>query len=63
MRLTKLIGREKLEPEILNQAQQEIEKQYLDCSKAKTMLGWKPEHTLESGIKETIQWYKGYLDL
>ncbi|MNN61957.1 dTDP-glucose 4,6-dehydratase [compost metagenome] len=22
-----------------------------------TELGWKPKHTFETGIKETIQWY------
>ena len=29
----------------------------LDSSKIKKELGWKPEVTFESGIKETIEWY------
>ena len=61
--ILRLLGKQNLEPEILNQAQQEIEKQYLDCSKAKRMLGWKPQHTMESGLQETIHWYKDYLSL
>jgi len=30
----------------------------LDCSKAKLILGWKPNVSLEAGIKKTILWYK-----
>jgi nucleoside-diphosphate-sugar epimerase len=29
-----------------------------DNSKARKLLGWKPETTFEQGIKKTIQWYK-----
>jgi dTDP-glucose 4,6-dehydratase len=29
----------------------------LDCSKLKS-LGWKPEHTLQEGLKMTVEWYK-----
>jgi len=32
----------------------------LDCSKAKEILGWKPNHTLDEGIVKTIDWYKEY---
>ncbi|RLL46920.1 NAD-dependent epimerase/dehydratase family protein [Oceanobacillus piezotolerans] len=30
----------------------------LDNTKAKQMLGWNPEYTLEEGLKETIKYYK-----
>lgn len=30
---------------------------HLDCSYAKKLLGWKPKHTLDDGIKKTIKWY------
>ena len=43
---------------ILNQAQHEIKHQYLSAEKAKRLLGWKPRHNLEDGLKETITWYK-----
>ena len=30
----------------------------LDCSKAKSLLGWSPKVSLEEGIRKTISWYK-----
>ena len=30
----------------------------IDSSKMQKELGWSPEYTFESGIKETIEWYK-----
>jgi GDP-L-fucose synthase len=30
----------------------------LDCSKAQTILGWKPEVSVEQGIKQTVQWWQ-----
>ena len=29
----------------------------IDAGKIEKELGWKPAHTFESGIRETIQWY------
>ena len=43
---------------ILNTAKNEIPAQYLDWTKAKTILSWQPQTSLESGIKETFDWYK-----
>jgi len=34
--------------------------QYLDCSKAKRLLGWASEFGMEQGLRETIAWYKEY---
>ena len=31
----------------------------MDPTKICTELGWKPEHTFETGIKDTIEWYLG----
>ena len=39
----------------------EIQKQYLSIEKAKRMLGWKPEYSLEKGLEETIKWYEDFL--
>jgi len=50
-----------LEPQILNEAKNELKAQYLDWNKAKSVLGWKPQHNLDEGLKETIAWYKNYL--
>jgi len=29
----------------------------IDASKLKNELGWQPEHTFETGIRDTVQWY------
>lgn len=50
-----------LEPEILNEASNEIPKQYLDCAKARRTLDWKPRFTLDEGLGEAIGWYRDWL--
>jgi CDP-glucose 4,6-dehydratase len=52
----------KLEPEICNEASNEIRKQYLDSTHAREDLGWAPSFTLEEGLKKTIIWYQEFLD-
>ena len=32
----------------------------LDNSRAKELLGWEPEYSLEKGSRETIEWYSNY---
>ena len=59
--LARLMGREDLEPDIQNTARAEIRDQYLDSRKAERLLGWAPQYTLESGLRETIQWYQEFL--
>ena len=49
-------------PEVKNEVSNEIREQYLDASKVNTMLNWKPEFDLDSGIQKTIQWYKDFLE-
>ena len=51
-----------VEPKILNQATHEIPAQYLDCAKARNLLGWKPKHTLQEGLTKTIEWYRNHFD-
>jgi dTDP-glucose 4,6-dehydratase len=34
----------------------------IDATKLREELGWKPKHTFETGIKETIQWYLDHQD-
>ena len=50
-----------LQPEILNEASNEIRKQYLNADKARQALGWSPLFTLEGGMDKTIAWYKDFL--
>jgi CDP-glucose 4,6-dehydratase len=47
-----------LEPEILNQAPNEILHQYLSAEKARQILDWRPQFSLEEGLIKTINWYR-----
>jgi UDP-glucose 4-epimerase len=38
----------------------EIQRLISDASKAKKILGWEPKYTIKEGLKEFIEWYKGY---
>jgi CDP-glucose 4,6-dehydratase len=49
-----------LEPEVRNEASNEIRHQYLSAHKARTQLGWAPLFNIESGLRKTIAWYKEY---
>ena len=49
-----------LRPEVLGEASNEIEHQYLDAAKAREMLNWRPLFTLDEGLTRTIEWYKNY---
>lgn len=52
-----------LEPIILDAAENEIQDQYLCSDKAGRVFGWKPDYTLESGLAETMKWYREFLGL
>jgi CDP-glucose 4,6-dehydratase len=49
-----------LEPEVLGEASNEIEHQYLNAAKARDLLDWQPLFTLEEGLSRTIEWYRKY---
>jgi len=49
-----------LEPDVRNEASNEIKRQYLDATKARAMLNWSPSFTLETGLLSTIEWYRRY---
>jgi CDP-glucose 4,6-dehydratase len=50
-----------LEPDIRNEARNEIKHQYLSAAKARSMLSWQPLYTFEDGLDRTIEWYKQFL--
>jgi len=60
-KIIKLCGKD-VEPKILNEAKNEIQCQYLSTEKAKKLLGWSIKFSLDEGLKETVQWYKEYLN-
>jgi CDP-glucose 4,6-dehydratase len=49
-----------LQPEVLNEANNEIRHQYLSANLARQALGWKPIYSLEQGLEKTISWYKEF---
>jgi CDP-glucose 4,6-dehydratase len=50
-----------LTPLILNEASNEIRRQYLSAAKARETLGWRPLFSLDEGLKKTVAWYKDFL--
>jgi CDP-glucose 4,6-dehydratase len=50
-----------LQPIVLNQASNEIGKQYLASEKAHRVLGWSAKYSIEAGLRMTMQWYKEFL--
>jgi CDP-glucose 4,6-dehydratase len=59
-KIVQLMGSD-LQPEILNQASNEIRHQYLSAAKARQMLNWRPLFSLDEGLQQTIGWYKDFL--
>jgi CDP-glucose 4,6-dehydratase len=57
--LTKL--QSNLQPIIKGENRGEIQAQYLDSSKAKSILGWNAKFGLDAGLEKTIAWYEKYL--
>ena len=49
-----------LKPDVRNEASNEIRDQYLDATKAKTMLGWRPAFEFDDSLRTTVDWYKRY---
>jgi CDP-glucose 4,6-dehydratase len=49
-----------LEPEVRNEATNEIRHQYLSAAKARQRLKWAPLFDLETGLRKTVAWYKEY---
>lgn len=50
-----------LQPDIRNEASNEIIHQYLSADKARRLLDWQPLFNLEQGLKRTIDWYTAFL--
>lgn len=57
-RVLDITGQSQLRPVILNQASDEIREQYMSCAKARELLNWAPEYSLEAGLYETVDWYR-----
>ena len=56
-KIIKLMGKD-IKPKILGEGKNEIDRQFLDSSKANKILNWNPKFNLDEGLKNTIEWYK-----
>ena len=50
----------RLEPDVRNEASNEIRDQYLDSTKARQVLGWTPAFGFDDTLRATIDWYEEY---
>jgi len=49
-----------LEPDVRAEARNEIQHQWLSAAKARRVLGWAPQFTLDQGLERTISWYREF---
>jgi CDP-glucose 4,6-dehydratase len=52
-----------LEPDVRNEASNEIRHQYLSAAKARSILGWASLFPLDEGLARSIRWYQAFLGL
>jgi len=50
-----------LEPVVLNEASNEIRRQFLSAARARRTLPWTPLFTLDEGMRRTVAWYERFL--
>jgi CDP-glucose 4,6-dehydratase len=50
-----------LEPDVRNEASNEIRRQSLSAARARSELGWRPLFPLDDGLRRTIDWYRRFL--
>jgi CDP-glucose 4,6-dehydratase len=60
--IREIMGKNELEPEILNQSLKEIPEQSLSAKKAHDVLGWYSNYDMNKGMSETIDWYKKFFN-
>ncbi len=63
--IANIAGREnaiETEPERIRPPRSEVERLLADSSKAQELLGWTPRVSLESGLKQTVQWMREHAD-
>jgi len=50
-----------LKPDVRNEVSNEVRHQYLSAERARKMLNWAPEFTLDEGLDRAIAWYREFL--
>jgi CDP-glucose 4,6-dehydratase len=62
-KIASVCGKPGVRPKVLGEAKNEIDRQFLDSSKAKQLLGWAPTYNLDQGLEETAAWWRKDLGL
>ena len=60
-RISEIMGSD-LQPDVRDEARNEIHHQYLSAEKARRLLGWSPLFTLDEGLRATVRWYQTFFD-
>ncbi len=60
--IAELMGGGLPQPRILNVATHEIREQRLSTERARRVVGWTPKFSLRDGLRQSIAWYRAYLD-
>jgi CDP-glucose 4,6-dehydratase len=55
-------GRGDIEPEVVGTATNEIDRQFLDSTRAREVLGWRAEVGLEEGLRQTVEGYRRHFE-
>jgi CDP-glucose 4,6-dehydratase len=58
--IQKLMGCRDIDSDVRSYAEGEIQHQHLSAQKAKKILRWEPTFDLETGLSETIAWYREF---
>jgi len=60
-RVLDLVGRQDLKPIVAGAELKESNKRNFESAEACEILGWRPDYSLDAGLKETIAWYRSHL--
>jgi CDP-glucose 4,6-dehydratase len=61
-KILEIMGATGAQLRVENSARNEIRDQYLDSTRARSVLGWKPRIDLGDGLRKTVAWYCNFLD-
>jgi CDP-glucose 4,6-dehydratase len=61
-KILEVMNKKYLKPLVLNEAKNEIKHQYLSAQKARSLLNWQPQYSIDEALRETIQWYINFIN-
>ena len=61
--LQRVMSCQHIEPDILDRAHGEILHQSVSAERARRVLGWQAQFSLEQGLAETVEWYRAFFGM